>query len=72
MSSNALIGNWKLVSWQVVVNGEPTDLFGSRPNGYLILHARVGRWRSPPQRVEPPVKTRWSASSARTIGKQIY
>ena len=42
MSSNALIGNWKLVSWQVVVNGEPKDLFGSRPNGYLIL-TREGR-----------------------------
>ena len=42
MSSNALIGNWKLVSWQVVVDGEPKDLFGPRPKGYLIL-TREGR-----------------------------
>lgn len=42
MSSKALIGNWKLCSWQVVVDGEARDLFGSRPKGYLIL-TREGR-----------------------------
>ena len=42
MSSHALISNWKLVSWQVVVDGEPKDLFGTRPKGYLIL-TREGR-----------------------------
>ena len=42
MSSHALIGNRKLLSWQVVVDGEPKDLFGPAPNGYLIL-TREGR-----------------------------
>lgn len=32
-----LIGNWKLVSSQVIVDGETHDLFGSNPKGYLIL-----------------------------------
>ena len=35
--ANFLIGNWKLVSSQVIVDGEVHDLFGSNPNGYLIL-----------------------------------
>ena len=42
MGSHALIGNWKLVSWQVVIDGEPRDLFGPTPKGYLIL-TREGR-----------------------------
>ena len=42
MSADALIGNWKLISWQVVVEGQPQDLFGSKPNGYSIL-TREGR-----------------------------
>jgi Lipocalin-like domain len=33
-----LIGNWKLVSWQVIVENEaPQDVFGRHPKGYLIL-----------------------------------
>jgi len=36
--SNPLVGVWKLVSWQVIGdNGEPHDVFGSHPKGYLIL-----------------------------------
>jgi pyridoxine/pyridoxamine 5'-phosphate oxidase len=42
MSADALIGSWKLISWQVVVEGQPQDLFGSEPKGYLIL-TREGR-----------------------------
>jgi hypothetical protein len=42
MTVEALIGSWKLVSWQVVVEGQPQDLFGSKPKGYLIL-TREGR-----------------------------
>ncbi len=42
MGSDALIGSWKLISWQVVVDGQPQDLFGSKPNGYLIV-TREGR-----------------------------
>jgi hypothetical protein len=42
MGFDALIGTWKLISWQVVVDGQPQDLFGSKPNGYLIL-TREGR-----------------------------
>ena len=38
----ALIGNWKLVSWQVVVGDETQNPFGSHPKGYLIL-TREGR-----------------------------
>ncbi|WP_426439665.1 lipocalin-like domain-containing protein [Bradyrhizobium genosp. P] len=35
---DSLIGNWKLVSSQVVVEGQPPqDLFGSNPRGYLVL-----------------------------------
>jgi Lipocalin-like domain len=34
--SNALVGNWKLVSWQVVTGNETQDPFGSHPKGYLI------------------------------------
>jgi hypothetical protein len=37
MSAELLVGNWKLISWQVVIEGEPKDLFGTKPNGYLIL-----------------------------------
>jgi len=34
----ALLGNWKLVSWQVIVEGEPPhNPFGMHPKGYLIL-----------------------------------
>jgi hypothetical protein len=38
----ALIGNWKLVSWQVIVGEETQNPFGSHPKGYLIL-TREGR-----------------------------
>jgi Lipocalin-like domain len=41
--SGDLIGNWKLVSWQVIVEKEaPQNVFGSNPKGYLIL-TREGR-----------------------------
>ena len=42
MSAELLVGNWKLVSWQVVTGGEAKDLFGPYPKGYLIL-TREGR-----------------------------
>src|SRR5260370_36316592 len=36
--SDGLIGNWKLVSWQAIVDNEaPQHLFVSNPEGYLIL-----------------------------------
>ena len=34
---NALTGNWKIVSWQVIVGDEIQTPFGSHPKGYLIL-----------------------------------
>lgn len=38
-----LIGIWKLVSWQVIVENEPPqNVFGSHPKGFLIL-TREGR-----------------------------
>jgi len=40
--AEALVGNWKLVSWQVVTGSEAQDLFGAHPKGYLIL-TREGR-----------------------------
>lgn len=41
--AEALIGIWKLVSWQVVgEDGQPQSVFGSNPKGYLIL-TREGR-----------------------------
>jgi Lipocalin-like domain len=40
--SGALIGNWKLVSWQVVVGNETQNPFGLHPTGYLLL-TREGR-----------------------------
>jgi lipocalin-like protein len=41
--SDALIGIWKLISWQVIgENEEPQNVFGSNPKGYLIL-TREGR-----------------------------
>ena len=40
--AEALVGNWKLVSWQVVTGPEAQDLFGAHPKGYLIL-TREGR-----------------------------
>ena len=36
---HTLIGSWKLVSWQVIVNNVPQDVFGSHPKGYLVLTA---------------------------------
>jgi hypothetical protein len=35
--ADALAGNWKLISWQVVVGTEVRDLFGHHPRGYLLL-----------------------------------
>ena len=33
-----LVGSWKLVSWQVIgVDGKPQDVFGTAPNGYLVI-----------------------------------
>ncbi len=38
-----LVGVWRLVSWQVIVdNAPPQDVFGLHPKGYLIL-TREGR-----------------------------
>jgi lipocalin-like protein len=38
-----LVGVWKLLSWQVIVDNEPPqDVFGLHPRGYLIL-TREGR-----------------------------
>jgi hypothetical protein len=39
MSAHPLVGNWKLLSWQVVVDGHPHDLFGPNPKGFLLLTA---------------------------------
>jgi len=41
-TADALVGNWKLVSWQVIVKDEARNLFGANPKGYLIL-TREGR-----------------------------
>ena len=39
----SLIGNWKLISWQVVAeDGTAQDIFGAKPKGYLVL-TREGR-----------------------------
>src|SRR6266853_5387936 len=41
--ADILIGTWKLVSWQVIVENEPPqNVFGSNPKGFLIL-TREGR-----------------------------
>jgi hypothetical protein len=38
LDREALLGNWKLVSWQVIVENEPPhNPFGTHPKGYLIL-----------------------------------
>jgi Lipocalin-like domain len=42
LSAELLVGTWKLVSWQVVTDGEAKDIFGAKPKGYLIL-TREGR-----------------------------
>lgn len=35
---HALVGTWKLVSWQVIgKDGKPADVFGANPSGYLVL-----------------------------------
>jgi hypothetical protein len=35
---SALIGSWKLVSWQVIQeDGTARDVFGARPKGYLVI-----------------------------------
>jgi Lipocalin-like domain len=40
---DALAGAWKLVSWQVIVEGRPPqDVFGAHPKGFLVL-TREGR-----------------------------
>lgn len=39
---NVLVGNWKLISSQAIVDDQPHDLFGLNPKGYLIL-TREGR-----------------------------
>ena len=42
MSAEHLVGNWKLVSWQVVTEDGAKDLFGPKPNGYFVV-TREGR-----------------------------
>lgn len=37
MTNASIVGTWKLVSWQVIADGQPDDLFGAQPNGFLIL-----------------------------------
>lgn len=37
-----LIGNWKLISWQVIAGNETQNPFGVHPKGYLIV-TREGR-----------------------------
>jgi hypothetical protein len=35
---HALVGSWKLLSWQVVTeDGAAQDIFGASPKGYLVL-----------------------------------
>jgi hypothetical protein len=42
-NADSLVGTWKLVSWQVIVENEPPqNIFGSHPKGFLIL-TREGR-----------------------------
>jgi hypothetical protein len=41
-NAEVLVGNWKLISWQVVTGTEAQDVFGAHPRGYLIL-TREGR-----------------------------
>ena len=36
-SNHPLVGTWKLLSWQVITDGVPQDVFGPSPNGYLVL-----------------------------------
>src|SRR5215472_6272020 len=43
VQADSLIGTWKLVSWQVIIENEPPqNVFGSHPKGFLIL-TREGR-----------------------------
>jgi hypothetical protein len=38
MGTHPLVGNWRLVSWQVVADdGRAHDLFGPKPRGFLLL-----------------------------------
>ena len=40
MAQHPLVGTWRLLRWQVVVDGEPPrDLAGPDPRGFLILTA---------------------------------
>ena len=41
MNAEHLVGNWKLISWQVVTDDGAKDLFGPKPNGHLILTPEV-------------------------------
>lgn len=42
-NADSLVGTWKLVSWQVIVENEPPrNVFGVHPKGFLIL-TREGR-----------------------------
>jgi hypothetical protein len=41
--ADSLVGTWKLVSWQVIVENKPSrEVFGAHPKGFLIL-TREGR-----------------------------
>jgi Lipocalin-like domain len=37
VKDHSLVGDWKLISSQVIVDDQVHDLFGSSPKGYLIL-----------------------------------
>ena len=40
MSAELLIGNWNLVSCQVVTRDEAKDLFGTKPKGFILARER--------------------------------
>ncbi|HLG96493.1 MAG TPA: lipocalin-like domain-containing protein [Bryobacteraceae bacterium] len=41
--AGGLVGTWRLVSWQVIVENEPPqNIFGAHPKGFLVL-TREGR-----------------------------
>ena len=41
--ADSLVGTWRLVSWQIIVDDQPPqDVFGANPRSYLVL-TREGR-----------------------------
>src|SRR5579864_3366949 len=71
--NDSLVGTWKLVSWQVILeNGPPQDVFGAHPKGFLILIARRAKHGADDCREAPTRNGRSRTSCLTQVNARLY